>query len=161
MSRRLRKRWRYAVRRRGYVIGQTGAPRIVSTTTTIALTNAATPTNATRFIDEIDLENGTNLPTLASSNPALLEIVTGPPANTGANGGLQMPFACYPIGTAAESNDLVSVTITPPAGDTTDQPDVIQFSISGTVTAPSETMNVESGTVGAWAGAPTVPTVPT
>src|SRR5271154_6264138 len=107
----------FHVRREGLVIGTTGAPHVVSTTQTIALTNAANPALATRFLDLIDILNGTELPTLASSDTTKLVVVTGPAAPTGANGGLQMPFACYPVDAAAETDDAVTVTITPPAGD--------------------------------------------
>jgi hypothetical protein len=137
----------------GLVVGQQGAPRIVSGTQPILLTNVATPANATRYLGVVDIANGTTLPTVVSSNTALLAIV----AASALTAGGQFVFAAYPIDTAAETNDPVTVTISL-AGD----PDIVlDFQISGAVpVVETDTLDPTSA-VGAWVGAPTVPNVPT
>lgn len=138
---------------------QTGAiiMAVAKDQTPIALTNAANPANATRFLGVVDVLNPSNppvLPSITSSDPSKLAIVTA----TALNGNNQLVFGAYPVDTNAETNDEVDVAITL-AG----QPDIdLVFQISGTPVPPPETDSLDPGSaVGAWTGAPNVPTVPT
>ncbi len=122
---------------------------IMSGSNTITLTNAATPANATRYLGILDLTGGTDVPSIVSSNPALLAVVVGPVTGT------QVSFGAYPVDTATETDDIVTVTITENTESQT-----LTFSISGTTTVPESFALDASSAVGAWSGAPTVPSTP-
>lgn len=131
---------------------QTGKIITMDATPT-TLTNAANPAAATRYLGVIDIADGTTLPSVTSSNTALLAIV----AATALNASSQFIFGAYPVDTAAETDDSVTVTISLPG-----QPDIVEtFQISGTPVTPPETDTLDaSSAVGAWANAPTLPASP-
>ncbi len=133
----------------GLILNQAGEVTL-SGSNTITLTNAATPSEATRYLGILDLANGTAIPSIVSSNPALLAIVVGSVTGT------QVTYGAYPIDTSPETADIVTVTIT----ENTES--LVQtFSIFGTTTA-AESFTLDDGSlVGAWVGAPTLPSVPT
>jgi len=146
--------WRRRRRTRlvcGFILDQNGAFRLMSSSTAILLTNAANAALATRYLGVLDIANGSTVPTITSSDTSKLAVVVGPLTNN------QVAFGCYPIDTAAESNDAVTVTVSL-AG----QPYIVlNFGISGTPVPPPETDTLDaSSAVGAWVGAPAVPATP-
>jgi hypothetical protein len=133
---------------------QSGAITPMSGTDTINLTNAANPAAATRYLGIIDVAGGTALPTLAvTAGTASLVALVPATALSGINQN-QFFFGVYPVDTANETNDAVTVTATLPDGS---PPVVLNFLISGT--GETETLDTNSA-VGSWANAPTVPTSP-
>ena len=129
----------------GIVIDSQGKLQIMSQTNQITLVNAADPSVATRYLGVLDLANGTTVPTITSSDPTKLAVVVG------AVNGTQVPFGLYPVGTSAETNDAVTVTISL-AG----QPDItLDFVISGQPVPPPETDSLDpSSQVGAVPASP-------
>ena len=132
------------------VLNAQGVPTLMSGSQPIPLVNAANPAAATRALEVIDLTGGTTIPTVAvtAGNAALVALV--PAAALSFN---TWTFGVYPVDTATETNDAVTVTATLPDGNTLE----FNYVISGT----GETMAVDpSSSVGAWVGAPTVPATP-
>ena len=100
------------------------------------------------------MAGGTALPTLAvTAGTASLVALVPATALSGINQN-QFFFGVYPVDTANETNDAVTVTATLPDGS---PPVVLNFLISGT--GETESLDTNSA-VGSWAGAPTVPTTP-
>jgi hypothetical protein len=137
----------------GVILKQaTGVFVSMSQSTTINLTNCANPAAATFFRGLIDFSGGAALPTLTvtAGTASLVAIV---PATAAGPGATQFLFDVYPIDTAEETNDAVTVTATLPDGATLP----FNFLISGT----GETMTEDSTSgVQSWANAPAVPTAP-
>jgi hypothetical protein len=133
---------------------QTGAIVTMSgSQSPITLTNATNPAAATRYLGVIDVSNGTALPSLSvtAGNAALVALVAGT-SLTGINGN-QFTFGVYPVDTQPETNDAVTVTATLPDGATLE----FDFLISGS----GETESIDpASAVGAWTGAPAVPSTP-